>query len=97
MSKSEMDVIKQLVNDQLTEHGAMKGVWLVTKVAAKFYSDLSKQEEDLSVDNIPHPNVVEIINNMVANREICEVEYVLTGTNRIKSVYFAAGTELRIV
>ena len=87
----EVYKIKIIIHDLLDEHGAMKATVLVTEVAKKFYNDKSLDQ------NGPDPDIVDIINKMVEAKEICEVEYVLKGTARIKSVYFPKETKLRIV
>lgn len=44
---------------------------------------------DVELDNLP-----ELIEELVSEGKLCEIEYILPGTDRIKSFLLPAGTEI---
>lgn len=51
----------------------------------------------LHYNGVEIPNIPQLLDDMAADASIVEIEYVLPGTQRIKSFYLPKGTEVRVI
>jgi hypothetical protein len=73
------------------ENGS-KGVQVVTDVVHMLHVD-----NPASVASVlKNEDLVTLLGKMVADGEIVEIEYVLPGTNRVKSFYLPKGTDVQV-
>ena len=92
-------IVEEIVLNILKDYGAMKGTELVTMIIKTICTRDEHNESSSFITkellSIPVPDV---LNNLVANGQIREVEYVLPHMRyRTKSIYFPSTTEINIV
>lgn len=80
--------IKTLINNAIQECYGIKATELVSVVLPKC----------ISIASLPDIDLIELVGEMVANKEIVELEVILPSCNyRVKSMYFPAGTGISVV
>lgn len=83
--------IKQEIVNIVNEHGPIKGISLVEKITLFDWKRVKNQDLAI-IDPIP------LIEKLCIEGKIMDVEYTLpTSENRIKSMYFPAGTEVKVI
>jgi hypothetical protein len=92
-------IVEEIVLSILKDYGAMKGTELVAMIVKTICTRDEHNESSSFITkellSIPVPDV---LNNLVANGQIREVEYVLPYMRyRTKSIYFPSTTEISIV
>ncbi len=82
-------MIKELIKKTVNQNPGIKGVNLVLDVTVSLSKEVDEWEEDA---------YFEALEDLVSQKEIIEVEYVLPGLgNKIKSIYFPKGTDVRLL
>jgi hypothetical protein len=91
LTKENLEFLDNILVEIVTERGPIKG----TELAVEFTKTVL--EKNTFMNDITGIDVTSRLDNLVGERRIIEIEYVLPQLDfRVKSMYFPAETKLRV-
>jgi hypothetical protein len=85
--------IDQAIINAITEYGVLKGTELITKIPNDVLNRAFDGEPEFANSDL----FLDRLYKLAQEGKILEVEYVLPDSDRVKSLFFPARTEIRIV